>query len=492
MTKKFYITTTLPYINAEPHIGFALEIIQADVLARFYRGQGYEVFFNTGVDEHGLKIFRKAKENNMTLQEYCNIYAQKFNNLKQALNLSYNSFIRTTDNNHIRAAQEFWKRCYQNGDIYKKNYKIKYCVGCELEKTDSELEEGRCPIHPNQKIEIIEEENYFFRYSQYQKKLLDFYKKNPEFVLPATRLNEIQEFTKKGLKDFSISRLKEKMPWGVSVPGDNQHVMFVWFDALISYISSLGWPKNMMKFEKYWPVTQFAGKDQVRQQAAMWQAMLMSAGLPNSKQIFIHGFITVGGQKMSKSLGNVIDPFELVKKYGADAVRYYLLREILPTEDGDFTYEKFEQRYNSDLAGGIGNLLARTIAMAQKYDFKKKKPGLEIKRATEKNSKKCKKLLEDFKFNEALKSIWEIISFCDKHINKHRPWEALASPKTAEGQGKKNASQVISDVFFALTIISDLLNPFLPETAEKIKKIIESKKSEILFPRLQNGANGLT
>ncbi|MEK7124320.1 MAG: class I tRNA ligase family protein, partial [Patescibacteria group bacterium] len=264
--------------------------------------------------------------------------------------------------------------------------------------------------------------------------------------------------------------------WGVDVPGDRKHVMYVWFDALVSYISALGWPENLQKFKDFWPGLQVAGKDNLRQQSSMWQAMLMSAKLPNSRQIFIHGFITANGRKMSKSLGNVVNPFELVKKYGTDVVRYYLLREFTPTEDGDFTYEKFEQRYNSDLAGGIGNLLARTLAMAKKIKNQKSKikiinQKLKIKiKQTEKNSKKH---LEDFKFNEVLKSIWELISFCDKYINDNKPWE-----------GGKNASQVISDVLFTLNAISDLLAPFLPQTSEKIKKALGEKKSTILFPRL--------
>ncbi|MEK7061635.1 MAG: methionine--tRNA ligase [Patescibacteria group bacterium] len=471
--KKFYITTTLPYVNADPHIGYALEIIQADVLARYYQAQGCEVFFNTGVDEHGLKIFRKAKENNLEPQIYCDIYAKKFNSLKVALNLSYNNFIRTTDPHHIKAAQEFWSRCNKNGDIYKKNYKIKYCVGCELEKTESELIKGRCPIHSSQEIEIIEEENYFFRYSKYQKKLLNFYKKNSEFVIPKSRFNEIKEFTSRGLEDFSISRLKEKMPWGVPVPGDDKHIIFVWFDALVSYISALGWPDNLGKFNDFWPGLQVAGKDNLRQQSSMWQAMLMSADLPPSRQIFIHGFINSNGQKMSKTLGNVIDPFLLVKKYSTDAVRYYLLREISPVEDGDFTYEKFEQRYNGDLAGGIGNLVARTTAMAIKLNTSQAKPSFKINKAVNTAKKNCKKYLESFKFNEALKSIWELIGFCDKYINEEKPWEA-----------KKNANQIISDILFALQSIADLLCPFLPETSEKIKQLIEQKKQEALFPRI--------
>jgi len=480
--EKFYITTTLPYVNADPHIGFALEIIQADVLARFFRAQGCEVFFNTGTDEHGLKIFQGAEEGNIDVQKYCDIYSEKNRNLKGALNLSYDNFIRTTDGHHIKAAQKFWSLCEKNGDIYKKNYKIKYCVGCELEKTESELVGGKCPIHPNMEIEIIDEENYFFKYSKYQKKLLDFYKKNKNFVVPESRFNEIKKFTKNGLEDFSISRLKEKMPWGVPVPNDEKHVMYVWFDALVNYVSALGWPENQGKFKDFWPGLQVAGKDNLRQQSSMWQAMLMSAGLPGSKQIFIHGFITANGQKMSKSLGNVIDPFLLVKKYGTDAVRYYLLREIPSAEDGDFTFEKFEQRYNADLAAGIGNLVSRVVVMAQKIPPVILRGALsddraKLKKEILKTEKECKKSLEEFKFNEALKSVWELISWCDKYINEKKPWEQ-----------RENSAGVISDTLFALNSIADLLALFLPSTSEKIKTIVKTKNPEPLFPKIQTAS----
>ena len=474
---KFYITTTLPYVNADPHIGFALEIVQADVLARYWRQQRHEVFFNTGVDEHGLKVFRKTKEENLEPQAYCDICVKKYESLKQALNLSYSSFIRTTDSHHIKAAQEFWRRCDKNGDIYEKPYKVKYCVGCELEKTESELVNGRCPIHPDEELEIIEEENYFFRYSKYQDKLLKLYRKNPQFVLPETRLNEIKEFTKRGLEDFSISRLKEKMPWGVLVPGDDEHIMSVWFDALINYISCLGWPDNLDKFNDFWPGFQVAGKDNLRQQSSMWQAMLMSVGLPISKQIFIHGFITVDGQKMSKSLGNVIDPFELVGKYGTDSVRYFLLREIPPTEDGDFTYEKFESRYNADLASGLGNLVARVIKLSEISNFKtaipKKIPDPKFQAVLNLASSETKRNLEEFKFNSALISIWSLMGVCDKYIENEKPWE------------KSNKQRiVVGTLLVALNEIAKLLELFLPETSEKIFKQLKTKKSKPLFPRI--------
>jgi methionyl-tRNA synthetase len=472
--KKFYITTTLPYVNADPHIGFALEVVQADVIARYHRFLDEEVFFNMGADEHGLKIFRKAQENKMSPQEYCNIYAKKFDDLKQALNLSYNNFIRTTDAHHMKAAQEFWRRCLKNGDIYKKNYKVKYCVGCELEKTESELKDGRCPYHPNQELEVINEENYFFRYSKYQQPLLDFYAKNPEFVVPESKYNEIKNFTKRGLEDFSISRLKEKMPWGVPVPDDDKHVMYVWFDALVNYISALDWPGNEKKFKDFWPGFQVAGKDNLRQQSSMWQAMLLSASLPNSKQIFIHGHILANGQKMSKSLGNVVNPFDVVNKYGPDALRYYLLREITPTDDGDFTYQKFEQRYNSDLAGGIGNLVARVLGIA-KGAGKPKISNAKLQKKIKEVQESYKLQVTSYKFNEALASIWELISFCDKYINEEKLWET-----------KK--PEVISDLFFAIKEIIVLLSPFLPETATKIQKAIESGKSEPLFPKIETNA----
>ncbi|KKU65037.1 MAG: methionyl-tRNA synthetase, methionyl-tRNA synthetase [Candidatus Amesbacteria bacterium GW2011_GWC1_47_15] len=350
---KFYITTTLPYVNADPHIGFAMEIVEADAVARLHQQMGEEVIFNFGTDEHGLKIYRKALEQGKEPQDYADEYAARFDNLKKALNLSYNYFIRTTDMHHKSAAFEFWKRCKANGDIYKKNYRVKYCVGCELEKTNSELVDEKCPIHPNLEIEIIEEENYFFKFSKYQQPLLDFYKKNPDFVIPEGKFNEIKSFVQSGLEDFSISRLKSKMPWGIDVPGDLQQVMYVWFDALINYISTLGWPEDRQKFTDFWPGLQVAGLDNLRQQSAIWQAMLMSAGLPNTKQIFIHGFMTVNGQKISKSLGTSIDPIAMADKYGTDAVRYFLLAKVHPYDGSDFSYDKFEEAYNSDLANGL-------------------------------------------------------------------------------------------------------------------------------------------
>lgn len=471
MAKKFYITTTLPYVNAYPHIGFAMEIIRADTIARYHRLLGENVIFNTGVDEHGLKIFQKAVEEKKSPQEYCDEKVVKYLDLKKSLNLNFTNFIRTTDKFHHLAAQEFWIRCFKNGDIYKAKYPIKYCVGCELEKTDSELENGRCPIHPNRQIEIINEENYFFRFSKYQKSLLDLYRKRPDFVLPKFRLEEISKFVRAGLKDFSISRLKKKMPWGVPVPSDPSQVMYVWFDALVNYISTLGWPKNENKFKEFWPGIQIAGKDNLRQQSAMWQAMLMSAGLSSSKQIYIEGFINLGGQKMSKSLGNVVDPFQLVNEYGTDAVRYYLLREIPAYSDGGFSISRFKEIYNADLANGLGNLVARVAKLGENsgLNFKNKKELVFEKSAV--------KSLNEYRFDEALAKIWKIISQADKTIDETKPWELKG----------KALEENLQKLVFEIQKIAFNLKPFLPETAEKIAKQfagpkIKSEKS--LFPRL--------
>ncbi len=480
---KLYITTTLPYVNAKAHVGFALEIIQADAIARFQRYQGAEVFFNTGTDEHGKKIYDKAVEEGIDPQKYVDEYAAKFEDLKQSLNLSYNHFIRTTNESHKAAAQEMWRRCADNGYIEKGMYRAKYCVGCELEKSDSELVEGKCPLHPSKAIEIIEEENYFFRFSDSRIKeaLTRHLDKYPDFVVPANRQKEIRNFIESGLQDFSISRLKAKMPWGVEVPGDEKHVMYVWFDALTNYISALGWPFDSAqgkpsKFEEYWgtvdrPIAvQIAGKDNLRQQASMWQAMLFAAGLPLTRQIIIHGFITSDGQKMSKSTGNVIDPVEYSKKYGVDALRYYLLAKINPFEDSDFTREKFEEVYNSDLANGLGNLVARVSAMASKESIEYAVLSIEI-------STEMGKAMQEYRFDEAMGSIWERIKKADQFVSEKRVWELK----------DKEKEEALVHLVSEIRQIALELSPFMPETAEKIAKQFGGEKivkGESLFPRL--------
>ena len=467
---KYYITTTLPYVNAEPHIGFAMEIVRADVMARLHRALGDEVFFNTGTDEHGQKVYQKAIELGVDPQKYCDENAVKFSVLKEALNLSFDNFVRTTDEHHIKAAQEFWRRCDDSGDIYKKSYKIKYCVGCELEKTDSELSDGKCPVHPSMDLEIREEENYFFRFSKYQKKLLALYKKQLDFVQPDFRQKEMKIFVEGGLQDYSISRLKSKMSWGVPVPGDAEQVMFVWFDALVNYVSCLGWPENEIKFNEYWPGVQICGKDNLRQQTAMWQAMLMSAGLPTSKQVMVEGFITSDGTKMSKSLGNVIDPLEYVEKYGTDAVRYFLTAELSVFEDSDMTRGRFEEAYQASLANGIGNLCARVAAMAEKENLKVAPEKLMIR-------KEIVDLLAEYKFDEATAVIWDLIRSADALINQRQVWKLIGEEKILE----------LTELVKIVRQVGTDLMPFMPETAEKIIDqfgIEEIKRGENLFQRL--------
>jgi len=478
----FYITTTLPYVNSDPHIGFAMEIIRADVIARYKKLLGFDVFFNTGTDEHGQKLFDSAEEEGISVEEYIDRNAKKFKDLINLLNISQDvHFIRTTDKHHIKAAQEFWRICKNNGFIYKKEYQTKYCVGCELEKTDSELDEtGQCIIHPNNKIELRNEENYFFKFSDFQKPLINFYEKNPDFVIPDFRFNEIKTFVKNGIEDFSISRLKSKMSWGVPVPDDDEHVMYVWFDALVNYISTLGWPEDKENFEKYWangnPV-QYCGKDNLRQQSAMWQAMLMAVKLPNTKNIIIDGFITgEGGVKMSKSIGNVINPSDIVAEYGTDALRYFLLREVSSFEDSPFTIERFKEAYNSGLANGLGNLVSRVMKMATTYDFSYE--SLPNREDMFSNSRKMYKntdykfdwdYFETFEIKKVIDSIWARITGLDFIIQAKKPFALI---KTNPVEATKDLQQLVTGLYF----IAFLLEPIMPETSEKIIKLILERK----------------
>ncbi len=498
---KFYITTTLPYVNSNPHLGFALEMVQADIITRYHKNiLGQEVFFNTGTDEHGLKIQRKAEAEGKDTQAYVNEFADKFKNLLPTLGvLPEVHFIRTTDEYHKKAAQEFWKLCAQNmgpegADIYKKNYKVKYCVGCELEKTESDLDvNGKCLVHPHLEIELIEEENYFFRWSRYQKPLLEMYEKYPDFVVPDFRFNEIKQFVESGLQDFSISRLKEKMSWGVPVPGDDKHVMYVWFDALINYVSTLGWgvdkqiSQSANQFQVFWGTKenpnaiQIAGKDNLRQQSAMWQAMLMSARLPNSKQILIHGFINSGGQKMSKSLGNVADPYGILAKLeekgltqeqAQEALRYYLAREISTFEDGDYTWERFVETYNAGLANGIGNLTSRILKMAVNAGIMNYESGIR---------NEVNKLLDKYEIQKASDEIWKMIQGCDEYIQKTEPFKKI---KVDEAGAEKDIEYLLDQ----LNAIALTLTPFLPVTSEKILnslKEINLENIPRLFPRIE-------
>lgn len=492
--KAFYITTTLPYVNSDPHLGFALELVQADIIARYRTLQGDDVFFNTGTDEHGLKIYRKAQESGKDTQAYTDEYATKFRQLKERMNLHPElHFIRTTDPHHKKAAQEMWKRCEAAGDIYKKKYKGLYCVGDEAFLKDSDLVDGKCPNHPSMDPIEVEEENYFFRLSNYQDKLRDYLSKEG-VIVPEWRRQEAIQFVEKGLEDFSISRVKEKMPWGVPVPGDDSQVMYVWFDALTNYISTLGWPEDAEgNFKKYWEngqTLQLAGKDQVRFQSVMWQAMLMSAGLPDTKQVFYHGFITSGGQKMSKSLGNVVDPNSIIHEYneigadGKEVLRHFLTQHVHPFNDTDITSEFLKVNYNAHLADGLGNTVSRLMRLAEsalsepvkcskptepppvyKLAFDSKYSGIEE---------------EDryrFRLDQASAEVFDMAKKIDAEINRTEPFKLL---KTAPEEGKKIISHLVQELFN----VTCWLEPFMPNTSLAIFEAIRNnKKPENLFPR---------
>lgn len=457
-------------MNAEPHIGFGLEIVAADVIARSMSDSGYKVIFNTGTDEHGQKIYEKALENNQDPQAYTDFYAAKFENLKKLLSVHYTHFIRTTNPDHKLAAQEFWRRCDANGYIYKKMYKVKYCVGCELEKQDSELVDGLCPLHPNKELELREEENYFFKFSAFEKALLKLYKDNPEFVKPESKYKEIVAFVGGGLQDFSISRLKAKMPWGVAVPNDPDHVMYVWFDALVNYISTLGWPKANSEYDEFWPGVQIAGKDNLRQQSAMWQAMLLAAELPPSRQILINGFISIDGQKMSKSLGNVISPQEMVDKYSTDGTRFLLMFLGPIGTDMDTSWEKLDTAYTAYLANGLGNLCSRVAKLAQKAEL----AGWSDPVVT---PTEFADLMKRFELKEALSVIINLISEADQYLSEQQPWKKTGTDQQA----------ILEQALAKILIIATCLKPFMPQTATTILNHFQQPKIEALtplFPRL--------
>ncbi len=486
--KNLYITTTLPYVNADPHVGFALEIIRADSMVRIKRALGYKVFFNTGTDEHGSKIYEKAEEAGVPVQEYVNSYAVRFRDLKNALGLVDDMhFIRTTDEKHVLAAQEFWRRVDARGFIYKKNYQAKYCVGCELEKTDSELVEGKCPVHPNKELTLVDEENYFFKFSAFGEKLLNLYNTHPYFVLPDFRLNEIRSFVEGGLQDFSISRLKSKMPWGVPVPNDENQVMYVWFDALVNYISTLDWPNEGLDsgFHNFWEngtPLQLCGKDNLRQQSAMWQAMLLAADLPPTHQIMVGGFINSGGQKMSKSLGNVINPYALIEEYAgvteyaSDVVRYYLMRHVHPYDDSDMTLEKFKEVYNANLANGLGNLVSRLMNMVVSYEVTyDTEPLANTLLNTDTFSSEN---IDSFRFDVELDQIWGHIGSLDETISREEPYKLIKVDEV-------KAKEIIANLVSQLYVIAVRVEPFMPKTAQKIKELIlqKQKPEKALFLR---------
>lgn len=471
--KRIYLTTSIPYVNAAPHIGHALEFVQADCLARFYKATGHDVYFSSGADENSLKNVRSAEAEGVPVQELVDRYTKAFADLEGALNLTFDVFNRTSSKEHFLGAQKLWSKC-RSEDIYKKKYRGLYCVGCEQFYSQGELVDGKCPEHLT-KPEEVEEENYFFKLSNYQGYLQKLIEDDKLKIVPSARKNEVLSFIESGLGDFSISRSRERARgWGVPVPGDESQVMYVWFDALTTYLTALGFGSDEKLFGEYWENNtsrvHIIGKGIIRFHAVYWPAMLKSAGIELPDEIFVHGYVTAGGQKISKSLGNSVDPLDLVSDFGVEALRFYLLREIPAWGDGDFSQTRFRDLYNGELANGLGNLVARVARLAA--DTKLNLP--EKKNYTFK--KEVADCLKNYRFDQAIFSIWEDISRLDKLINEQKPWEL-------EGTALKN---VISPIAVQVREIAFNLSPFMPKTSEAILEQFTGKVSQEkpLFPRI--------
>jgi len=489
MNKKvFFISTAIDYPSEKPHLGHCLEKIQADVIARYKRLQGFDVHFSIGLDEHGLKIQRYAQKANKKPQEFVDGMSKYFKGLWKILNISNDDFIRTTEKRHEKVVQQIVRKIYKKGDIYKEKYKGLYCVDCESYYLPKDLEDGKCPVH-HKPPEVVEEETYFFRMSKYQKKLLRHIEKNKDFIVPESKRNEILSRLKKPLQDLSISR--KTVEWGIPLPIDEKFSLFVWIDALINYFTTIDYPGK--KFKKFWPAdVHVIGKDIIWHHSVIWGSLLLSLGLPLPKTIFVHGFIIVGGQKMSKSLGNVVDPFELVKKYGTDTIRYFLIREFSSFEDGNFSEKRIKERYNSDLAQGIGNLLSRILALGDKYHSPIPLKINKLKAIVKEIELTYHQGFSEFRFNEALAKVWDLINILNKFITDNKPWESLENNKSL-------FLEDLSTLILSLGKVALLLRPVMPETSERLledlqlKNLAETdwpkgkvvlKKSSALFPFL--------
>jgi len=470
---KFYVTTPIYYVNDVPHLGHAYTTVAADVLARYSRQKGIKTFFLTGTDEHGLKIQKSAEEKGITPKELADKTHIKFKQLWEVLNISYDRFIRTTDPDHIKAVQHIFQKCYENGDIYLSEYESWYCVGCEEFKTETEIKEYdyRCPIH-QKPCEKVKEKSYFFRLSKYQEKLLQLYEENPDFIQPDYRRNEVVSFVKQGLKDLSVSRPRNRVKWGIPVPFDPDHTIYVWFDALTNYISALGYPDTSSQlFETFWPAdVHIVGKDILRFHAVYWPAFLMSAGVEMPKKVFAHGWWTVEGHKMSKTLGNVVDPFKASEEYGVDQLRYFLLREVPFGLDGDFSKKAVIGRINSDLANDLGNLFSRSLSMINKFNKGSVKCGGDHTDLEKEYKELYLYTVENFEtfiyrleFNKALEVVWDFIDFLNKYIVKTEPWKL-------NKEGSSYLDTVLYTLADGLLLTVYLLSPFMPE---KMKVALE-------------------
>lgn len=475
MTKKYYVTSAIPYVNAAPHIGHALEFVQADAIARYHKLLGEDVVLLSGGDENALKNVQAAEKAGEEVQSFVDRNNNLFLDLNKKLNCQFDVWQKGSDQtNHFKSSQRLWQLCDKNGDIYEKEYSGLYCVGCETFYTTEELnQKGECYEHPGKKLDEVREKNYFFKLSRYQKKIIKLIESDKLKIFPQERKNEILSFLRDPLQDISISRSNERAKnWGVPVPNDPNQKIYVWFDALNIYQSGVGFGWDAEKYYKYWPADlHVIGKGISRFHAIYWPAFLMSAKLKLPKSLFIHGYFTVNGQKMSKTLGNVVNPIDIIGKYGSDALRYYFLSKFAPFTDGDFSEEKLKDVYNADLANGLGNLVSRVAKLCEKsnFDFFSKETNIypEVANA-----------IEEFRFDNALKFIWEKITAVDQEINKVEPWRL-------EGEKLQIALQ---SYLYEIAEIALNLKPFLPETTNKIATIfgaVKIKMTEPIFPRLK-------
>lgn len=471
--KKFYIHCAIPYVNAKPHIGHALEFIQTDVIARYHKLLGEDVLTLSGADENALKNVQAAETAGEDIQSFVDKNARLFQDLAEKLNVTFDVFQKGSDKiHHYPSSQKLWQLCEEAGDIYKKSYKGLYCVGCETFYTPDELDKnGECFEHPGKKLEEVEEENYFFKLSKYQDQIIQLIEGDEYQIIPDSKKNEALSFVKSGLQDISISRTNQRAKnWGVPVPDDPTQRIFVWFDALNIYQSGVGFGWNEQMYNKWWPADlQIIGRGILRFHAVYWVAFLLSAGLPLPKKLFVHDYITIEGQKMSKTLGNIVDPLDVIRKYGVDALRYYLLAKVSSFIDGDYSDLKMKDAYNADLANGLGNLVSRVAKLCERSNIEVT-PGSNVWCAD------LEKFMGEFKFNEAIAVIWALITEADKKINQEKPWE-LSGEKLKE---------VLLDYVKRIQAIGFNLQPFLPETAEKILKQFSGqiKSAPPLFPRI--------
>lgn len=482
MEKKLYITTAIPYVNSTPHVGNAMDYLCADIWARYQRQNGNEVRFSVGTDEHGSKIASKAAEAGIDPKSFTDKMSVNFENLMKKMETTYTDFVRTTDEHHIASAQYIWKtlRPY----IYKSSYEGWYCVGCESFITDKEAAEnnGICPDH-NQPYQHIKEENYYLKASVFTDKIREAIISNEMQIYPEFRKKEFLELIKGGLQDVSISRPNKNLSWGVPVPDDPEQVMYVWIDALANYITVIGYPDNP-DWQNYWPAdVQVLGKDILRFHAGIWPAMLLGLGLALPKKLLVHGHVHSGGQKISKSLGNVIDPIQVIDEYGVDAFRYYFSRHIPTLDDGDFTWELFETSYNTELANDLGNVISRIAGMVTRYQA-----GVvgEVPQG-EHDMDTYHHAMENLEFNKAIDEVWLMVRSLNQYIENVKPWE-IAKQISTDPEASVHLGEVLNTSVGALTQIADLLVPFLPDTAEKIHTIFKTGSvislPGVLFPRI--------